>query len=1184
MKADLQRTIGLGGNASPLTDLKLVTYINLKLAALGCPTLATADAAEFRDLTESLLARHRETERLLADYQAPVDWRIQQFLDEYLHETGVSVRLPHQTFVLDRHGVARALSLPPDRDEFVSDIVSSYRVRQGVLHNPAKDRRTTAGVFHVAEGGLPIPDDKKAVPVHTAARMLQFALKPPEALLRLPFTATQPAPAECFVSLLLRPLVCPAVPGFCAEKTMEIRFFAPGNLVSNLDFVESIFGNAGDPYLPVNDAALDVEHWTGHTGCVILAPHLITVTKKEAGLPTWDKATERQRRDGMCWRDERELYNGGSAFKLTMRDESGVIVTMIADNYFGYCKKEVKTQISYAANLFGLCEEEHAGGALVFPSYDLGEEFAGGVHVQDRGHSFEDAAAMFQDVMELKPQGYAVDRKFADILYVPEDASFDLRTQAVAWSNEQGPQTLKLLAGHSYVRPSGYKVQMEKPGNRAWRLVGTRGEGTFCHKPSTVSGGGKSEISKSLSDAILQGPVFVADFKRDFDTVAQLIERDYSLRFRDAERNGTDTRPLLGRERSLGSVIKLLTPSPRDYSDEFNAWLESIPQYVKELVFVVKRFFKPEWGQNWREHFGVDIVNGVPGNELKCDNRKLVTNYLRVGFDTDGAWRVFSLRKDFHPATKLQQEDDISASVVVPPDALRGSGAGISPASPGVSPALEQKPTAAETAAGATVFLTRASLPVPGRSLKFVQNCEFRLFQRPDDAIHRGYDKQAEHDFAQPGNFFSNYQPLTRADAERELEDSINFVKFTPPMADLIRAAAREAGRPKFFVSSAQPRLVDGKMTKNPRYLQSRHDLIQPREFHLAEMATRLFRRIPTSQPLHRPVDAVLPGRRNNPPEPGVRPLCVFNPVHHLELPELFIEFISSMTGKSPSTTGAGSEGALTKGPFNALHPIIDLNNAVVSYILTGAGVFLTCAGHVGPKVRVDHDISLLVPELWCRLGPEERDPEFLKREGYLERCEDIEVNGQRVLASRLGWRITGRFVRHYFGRVFNYPHSVFTDEMLRPELQDPASFADGVDNIVSTARGVAEYYFADGGIELACPPLRALLHIMKDGQHEGRTLAHPELRALFTREALLASDWYADRLKAKQAADVKLWQRRVKNLEAFLARTNTSGVTTQLNIRARFDLAWTELRRASTPEHLAGLRGTLGLQPRLRP
>ena len=50
---------------------------------------------------------------------------------------------------------------------------------------------------------------------------------------------------------------------------MEVRFFAPGNLVSNLDFVESIFGNGGDPFLPENDAgagrrALDRPHRLRH--------------------------------------------------------------------------------------------------------------------------------------------------------------------------------------------------------------------------------------------------------------------------------------------------------------------------------------------------------------------------------------------------------------------------------------------------------------------------------------------------------------------------------------------------------------------------------------------------------------------------------------------------------------------------------------------------------------------------------------------------------------------------------------------------------------------------------------------------------------------------------------------------------------------------------------------------------
>src|SRR6185436_19651833 len=99
-----------------------------------------------------------------------------------------------------------------------------------------------------------------AVPKAVFAKMLGAALVPPRDLMRLPFTATQPQPMECFVSLLLRPLVSPAVPGYSPEKRMEIRFFAPGSLVSNLDFVETIFGNGGDPGLPENDAALDTEH------------------------------------------------------------------------------------------------------------------------------------------------------------------------------------------------------------------------------------------------------------------------------------------------------------------------------------------------------------------------------------------------------------------------------------------------------------------------------------------------------------------------------------------------------------------------------------------------------------------------------------------------------------------------------------------------------------------------------------------------------------------------------------------------------------------------------------------------------------------------------------------------------------------------------------------------------------
>ena len=75
----------------------------------------------------------------------------------------------------------------------------------------------------------------------------------------------------------------PAVPGRGGAKTMETRFIVPGGLVCNLDFVEGIFGNAGDPYLPENDPALAPDGWTGHIGCVILAPHLTHAPKHLLG-------------------------------------------------------------------------------------------------------------------------------------------------------------------------------------------------------------------------------------------------------------------------------------------------------------------------------------------------------------------------------------------------------------------------------------------------------------------------------------------------------------------------------------------------------------------------------------------------------------------------------------------------------------------------------------------------------------------------------------------------------------------------------------------------------------------------------------------------------------------------------------------------------------------------------------
>ncbi len=126
---------------------------------------------------------------------------------------------------------------------------------------------------------------------------------------------------------------------------------------------------------------------------------------------------------------------------------------------------------------------------------------------------------------------------------------------------------LTLRAGAVYVLPSGFRVRLEKqPWGPAWRLVGSRPRGTLCHKPCTVSGGGKSEISKSIANARAAGARLRQDYHRDMDQVAEILSRDFSDIYRNRAPDSRTRRPILSPERTLGSVIQLLTPSA-EYTD-----------------------------------------------------------------------------------------------------------------------------------------------------------------------------------------------------------------------------------------------------------------------------------------------------------------------------------------------------------------------------------------------------------------------------------------------------------------------------------------------------------------------------------------------------------------------------------------------------------------------------------------
>ncbi len=403
-------------------DPDLVRYVNLKLTALAEPvSRATADPG-FMEIVAPLLRNHLQKDRLLGWPLCPVDTRIQAFLDRPWPASARRARraCPARTFVLDRPGLARVLSLPATGDRFASPYLTSYRTQQGVLHNPQATAAPPRACSTSPRAGCPSPTtrrpfrsgpSRRSWPRRSGRR--RSSTGPP--LHRRPAATGAPvrlAPAA--PAGLSRPPT-----GIRREKPWRSASSRPAAWSRNLDFVESIFGNGGDPYLPENDAALDVLDWTGHTGCVILAPHLVRLTQARARAAAPRRGHRRASGATACAGGRpASCYNGGKPFKITARDEAGVIVTVIADNYFGYCKKEVKTQISFAANLFGLAEEEHAGGALVFPSYVLGEDFYGDRSFRISDATFEDAIQLLGDRAEVRPEGYAVDRHQPDIFYV----------------------------------------------------------------------------------------------------------------------------------------------------------------------------------------------------------------------------------------------------------------------------------------------------------------------------------------------------------------------------------------------------------------------------------------------------------------------------------------------------------------------------------------------------------------------------------------------------------------------------------------------------------------------------------------------------------------------------------------------------------------------------------------------
>ena len=245
-------------------------------------------------------------------------------------------------------------------------------------------------------------------------------------------------------------------------------------------------------------------------------------------------------------------------------------------------------------------------------------------------------------------------------------------------------------------------------------------------------------------------------------------------------------------------------------------------------------------------------------------------------------------------------EDDITASVVVPGRPVR-------------SRPPTGTPTAVTTSSSRTASTACSSGPTT-----------------PSTAASTGRPKR---DMARPDNFLSNFEPLTAEQARPWWTRSPSSTSTPRRCSELLREAAADSGD-RFVVSSAYPRLVDGKPRRTRATCRSARTCSSPMDRYIAERGIRLARGIPADKPLPVPVGAVLIGRRNNPPDRSGRASGRWRSTTRSTTRSCpNCSWISSARSpaRAPSTTGAGSEGALTKGPFNALRPIVDLNTALVS-------------------------------------------------------------------------------------------------------------------------------------------------------------------------------------------------------------------------------------------------------------
>jgi len=99
----------------------------------------------------------------------------------------------------------------------------------------------------------------------------------------------------------------------------------------------------------------------------------------------------------------------------------------------------------------------------------------------------------------------------------------------------------------------------------------------------------------------------------------------------------------------------------------------------------------------------------------------------------------------------------------------------------------------------------------------------------------------------------------------------------------------------------------------------------------------------------------------------------------------------------------------------------------------------------------------------------------------------------------------------------------------------------------------------------------------MAQGSYEGKTIDDASIRAMFSRDYLLDSDWYLQRLKIKQSRDAALWKMNRDYIEQKMDEINESETELWADLQGCIENAEQMLEWINSDSYLERLHGTLG-------